>query len=367
MPADRDRYIDFLRALSLVVVVAWHWGFTILEVSETAVAPNNPIGSTRGLWVVTWVFQVMPVFFFVGGYTHRLAFDRYQRGDSRRFLRRRVARLLGAPLALIAAWVGIGFVLVAAIGAPWVWPAVILILSPLWFLAVYLVLVALAPLAIRAHWRWGELVIVWLVGLAAVLDVLRFAQDQGWAAWLNFLIIWGLAHQLGFFYDRLIAAPRRVGWMFFWGGLFSMIALTNMGFYPRSVVGVPGERFSNMGPPTLAIVGLILLQVGIVLLVRPWVLARLESSATWQRVATWVNANSLPLYLFHTTGMAVAIAVVFLVFGYRPPGQPSLEWWATRPLWLLAPAAATYPFLVAYGRLTNREGASETLELEPTA
>jgi len=81
MPADRDRYIDFLRALSLVVVVAWHWGFTILEVSETAVAPNNPIGSTRGLWVVTWVFQVMPVFFFVGGYTHRLAFDRYQRGD----------------------------------------------------------------------------------------------------------------------------------------------------------------------------------------------------------------------------------------------------------------------------------------------
>lgn len=351
---DRDHYVDFLRALSLTVVVIWHWVFTILEVSEQTVSPTNPIGVTRGMWVITWVLQVMPVFFFVGGYTHRLAFDNYVRGTSRRFLRRRMRRLLVPSLGLIAVWVAIGFILEATLGAEWTWSAVILVLSPLWFIIVYLVLVLVAPLAIRAHWRWGELVVVWLVGLAAVLDVLRFSHDFGWAAWLNFLVIWGLAHQLGFFYDRLVAAPTRVGWMFLWGGLFALIALTNMGFYPRSVVGVPGDRFSNMGPPTLAIVGLILLQVGLVIVLRGPVLHRLDSSVGWQRLFRWVNENSLGLFLFHTTGMAVAVAVIFLTTGYRPPATPSVEWWLTRPLWLIAPAIGTYPFLVGYRRFTAR-------------
>lgn len=361
---DRDRYVDFLRALSLVVVVVWHWGFTILEITPTSVSPNSPIGSTWGMWALTWILQVMPVFFFVGGFTHRLAFDDYQPGASRRFLKKRVARLVPPALSLIALWIGIGLVIEATYDPAWTWSAVVLVLSPLWFLVVYLILVALAPLAIRAHWRWGELVIIWLVGLAAVFDVIRFTQGRGWAAWLNFIVIWGLAHQLGFFYDRLVAAPRRVGWMFLWGGLFSLVALTNMGFYPRSVVGVPEDQFSNMGPPTLAIVGLIILQVGLVILLRDRIAVRLETNRDWQRTFGWVNANALPLYLMHGTGMAVAVAVIYWSTGYLPPAEADLEWWLTRPLWLIAPAVGTYPFLVAFNRLTRREEtASATTEL----
>jgi peptidoglycan/LPS O-acetylase OafA/YrhL len=347
---SRDRYIDFLRAFSLLVVVLWHWGFTILEVSETSVSPNNPIGSTRWLWVATWVLQVMPVFFFVGGYTHRLAFDDYTPGTSRRFLRRRMRRLLLPSLGLIAVWIAFGLGLEATIDPEWTWSAVILVLSPLWFLAVYVVLVLIAPIAIRAHWRWGELVPVWLLGLAGVLDVLRFTHGQGWAAWVNFLVIWGLAHQLGFFYDRLVAAPRRTGWVFLWSGLFSLVALTNMGFYPRSLVGVPGDRFSNMGPPTLTIVALIFLQIGVVLLVRTHVLDRLQHDDRWKRGASWVTVNSLPLYLFHSSGMAVVVALGYLLFGYRPPGRPNAEWWLTRPLWIVLPFLATLPFLIGYRR-----------------
>ncbi len=358
----RDAYVDFLRAFSLVIVVIWHWVFTILTITPETVSPSNPIGFTRGMWAITWVLQVMPVFFFVGGYAHRLAFDDYVPGTSRRFLARRIRRLLVPALGLVAVWIGVGFVLQQTLDAEWTWPAVILILSPLWFLVVYLVLVAIAPLAIRAHWRWGELVVVWLVGLAAVLDVLRFSHGQGWAAWLNFLVIWGLAHQLGFFYDRLAAAPKRVAWMFTWAGLFALIALTNMGFYPRSVVGVPGERFSNMGPPTLAIVALIMLQVGLVLVLRDWVLTQLETNDRWQRLFRWVNENSLPLYLFHTTGMAFAVTALFLAFDHLPPAEPTAAWWLSRPLWLIAPALGTYPFLIAYRILTKRETATTTLE-----
>jgi len=352
--AERDPYVDFLRSASLVVVVVWHWVFTILIVSTDSVTPTNPIGFTRGLWVATWVLQVMPVFFFVGGFAHRRAFDKYVPGTSRRFLKRRIRRLLVPAFGLIGLWVAIGYVLEATIDPAWTWPAVVLVLSPLWFIAVYVVLVLIAPLAIRAHWRWGELVLVWLLGLAGVLDVLRFTHGQAWAAWLNFLVIWGLSHQLGFFYDRFIAAPVRTGWMMFWGGFFALVALTNMGFYPRSQVGVPGERFSNMGPPTLTIVALTFLQVGLVLVVRPWVMERLESRERWRTAFSWVNENSLPLYLFHTTGFAIALSVIFLATDYLPPGSSNGEWWLTRPLWLVAPALATWPILIAYRRLMQR-------------
>ena len=348
----RDQYVDLLRSISLVVVVIWHWVFTILVVSPETVSPSNPIGFTRGLWVATWVLQVMPVFFFVGGYTHHRSFRNYTRGTSRRFLKRRMGRLLGPALGLVAVWVVIGWVLEATLDPAWIWSAVILVLSPLWFLVVYVVMVLIAPIAIRAHWRWGEIAPVWLLGLAGVLDVLRFTQGQGWAAWANFLVIWGLAHQLGFFYDRLVAAPPRTGWMMFWAGLFALIALTNMGFYPRSLVGVPGERFSNMGPPTLAIVALTFLQVGLVLVIRPKVLAWLEKGSVAQRVVGWINEHAMPLYLFHSTGMAVVVAILF-GFGYVPPAEPTLEWWLTRPLWLIGPAIATWPLLALY-RVTKR-------------
>ena len=104
------------------------------------------------------------------------------------------------------------------------------------------------------------------------------------------------------------------------------------------------------------------LQVGLVLIVRDRVLHRLHTNQRWQRLFRWVNENALPLYLFHTTGMALVVAALFLVFGYLPPDQPTSEWWISRPLWLVAPAVATYPFLVAYRRITNRETATTTLE-----
>ena len=49
---------------------AWHWVFTIIVWEDDGPHATNPIGFTRGMWLATWVFQVMPVFFYVGGYGH---------------------------------------------------------------------------------------------------------------------------------------------------------------------------------------------------------------------------------------------------------------------------------------------------------
>jgi hypothetical protein len=44
--------------------------FTIIVWEDDGPHASNPIGFTTGLWVLTWAFQVMPLFFYVGGYGH---------------------------------------------------------------------------------------------------------------------------------------------------------------------------------------------------------------------------------------------------------------------------------------------------------
>src|SRR5829696_2637356 len=72
----RDAYVDFLRAASLIVVVIWHWAFTILSWHADGPHATSPLGFTKGFWLVTWLFQVMPLFFYIGGYVHLRSWER---------------------------------------------------------------------------------------------------------------------------------------------------------------------------------------------------------------------------------------------------------------------------------------------------
>src|ERR671917_617263 len=70
-PASRGRVVDLLRAASICVVVLWHWSLSITHWrADGSLTMPNPIGVMPGLWAATWVLQVMPVFFVVGGYAN---------------------------------------------------------------------------------------------------------------------------------------------------------------------------------------------------------------------------------------------------------------------------------------------------------
>jgi len=70
-PTSRDRVVDLLRAASIGVVVLWHWSFSITQWNTNgALTMPNFIGDVPGLWALTWVMQVMPVFFLVCGYAN---------------------------------------------------------------------------------------------------------------------------------------------------------------------------------------------------------------------------------------------------------------------------------------------------------
>ncbi|MDZ4826121.1 MAG: hypothetical protein SGJ13_06600 [Actinomycetota bacterium] len=136
--------------------------------------------------------------------------------------------------------------------------------------------------------------------------------------------------------------------------MFALSVLTNMGLYPRSMVGVTGERFSNMGPPTLCIVALMAFQAGTVLLIRPAALRWLERPGP-ARFAAWANATSMTVFLWHLTGYAIFYTAV-RVGGYHAPERTTLAWWAERPLWLLGPLACTIPLVFLFRRFERLGG-----------
>jgi len=331
----RDRSLDLLRAGSLGVVVVWHWVFTIIRWQDDGPHATNPIGTTKGLWLATWFLQVMPVFFAVGGAVHARALAK---GTTwRAFVSRRLASLLPGALVLVAAAVALhqGWS-IAGDPPPWLARSLILLLSPLWFLGVYSLLIVLAPAAWKLHVRYDYLVPVVLGGLAMLVDVARFSWDIAWVEWLNWIFVWALIHQVGFNWDRLIAAPRRFAWTLTWIGAFALIGLTNMNFYPRSAVGVPGDRFSNLGPPTIVIVALACFQFGVIALVRDRLLLA-TSRGLPARASRWITTNAQSLYLGHAFAYAaVYVAVTELIA--RPGTETTWQWWLARPFWFVLPA-----------------------------
>jgi hypothetical protein len=135
-----------------------------------------------------------------------------------------------------------------------------------------------------------------------------------------------------------------------WSGLFGMLGLVFSGLYPGSMVGVPGERFSNMAPPTFVMVALLLFQIGVVEILRPAMTVRLERPR-WSAVNETINRFALPLFLFHTTGMAIARFILWRFFGDDlVDGPPDLEWWLARPLMVLLPLLCTLPVIYLFGR-----------------
>ncbi|MET7463747.1 acyltransferase [Nonomuraea sp. NPDC005501] len=355
--APRDKYVDFLRALSLIVVVLWHWAFTILQWEPGGPEPTSPLGFTSGLWILTWLLQVLPLFFYIGGHVHLLSWNRArQRGVGiGAFVWRRIRALAVPALILSGVWTVAGAVVTWAFGVDWMWRVVLLVLSPLWFLGVYLVLIALLPVALWLHQRYDVLALIWLGGAALIVDVVRFRYGVEWAGWLNMIVVWGLAHQAGFFYDRIVILPRRYDVGVLWTGLFALFGLVYSGIYPGSMVGVPGDKWSNMAPPTFVIVALLIFQIGLVEVLRPSMERVLERPG-WRHVNATINRFALPLFLFHTTGMAIALGVSWWLFGtLGAKVPPDLKWWLERPIAILGPLVCTLPVLLLYNRRPRAE------------
>ncbi|MFB7588296.1 acyltransferase [Streptomyces sp. NPDC056169] len=340
-PATRDRYIDLLRVASLAVVVLGHW-------LMAAVAGDGQIGNLLAvvpeLQLVTWVFQVMPVFFFVGGFSHALAHR--SRPAYASFLRARLQRLLRPTMVFVAVWGAAALVLqLTGADGGLTGVALRLVTQPLWFIGIYLAMVAFTPPLLRLHERWGWGAFAALAGGAVAVDVLRFAAGVPFVEFLNFAFVWLAVHQLGFLRaDGMIRRPALLAG----AGLLGAAALVALGPYPLSMVGMPGEKVSNMAPPTLALLCHGLWLVGAVELLRGPGARFVARAGVWRAVVA-ANGIAMTAFLWHLTAM-LGVYGALLGSGVGLPAPASGAWWAQVPLRMVAAVVLTAVLVAVFRR-----------------
>ncbi len=321
--ADRDRFVDLLRVVSIGVVVVWHWALSITQWRDGALVMPNPIDVVPGGWLATWVLQIMPMFFLVGGSANHAGWSSVQRdgGGARQFLGSRLRRLLVPTGTFVAAWTLFdGLMLVVWPGYRSVLEWGTIVITPFWFLVAYLWVLLLVPVTIRLHQTGGVLTLTVLGAIIALVDVGRFHLGVAWLGLVNRALVFLLIHQLGYFardgtYDR-------IGWRgqlaIVFGALAAMIVLTSLPVYPRSMVATRDIDFSHLWPTTAVVAVMTMLQTGVAMLLRPALRGWLQRRRVWKSVIG-INAVILTVFLWHMTAKILVIA------GYEALDLPRLE------------------------------------------
>ncbi|MBT2383163.1 acyltransferase [Streptomyces sp. ISL-11] len=340
-PAGRDRTIDLLRVASLGTVVLGHWLMAAVTADDGGTRVGNLLAVEPKLQLLTWVLQVMPVFFFVGGFSHALShrsFTRRTEGPAyAAFVRARLQRLLRPTMLFITVW-GAGALTVQLLGTDGALTDVAarLVAQPLWFIGIYLVMVAFTPPLLKLHERYGWGAFAALVAAAAAVDTLRFAAGVPYVEFLNFAFVWLAVHQLGFLRaDGRLRRPAALAA----AGLTGATALVALGPYPLSMVGMPGERISNMAPPTAALLCHGLWLVGAVELLRTPMTRLVARPRVWRGVVA-ANGIAMTAFLWHLTAM-LGVYGGMLALDIALPAPATTAWWTQTPLRIAAAAAVT--------------------------
>ncbi|MFN2608361.1 MAG: acyltransferase [Acidimicrobiales bacterium] len=353
-PPTRDRYVDLLRVASLGTVVTGHVLMAAVAYRHGHLVASNVLRQARPARYLTWVLQVMPVFFVVGGFSNAASWTAAERDGAGYggWLAARVRRLVRPAAAFAMVWVGLAAAArLAGVAGPSLHTADHMVALPLWFLAVYLGVVAATPALLAAHRRWGVAAPVAMAGAVAAVDVARWTLHIPLVGWANVALVWLFAAQLGVLWrhGRLPAGTgRRL--LLAGAGAGLLLALTGTAGYPVSLVGGVGEVRSNTDPPSLALVAAALLQTGLALALRPVADRWLARPRAWAAVVA-ANASAMTVYLWHLTALVAVAAVALQVPGMPQPPMASGAWWLLRPLWLAAVAVALVPLWFSFSPL----------------
>jgi hypothetical protein len=358
-PASRDRTVDALRALAIMGVILGHWLVTALVLTHGTKTGTlydaSPLASMPWLSPLSWIFQTLAIFFFVGGYSAARSY----RGSYRTWLGRRLARLSRPVTALVAVWALLGTGLyLGGVSTSTLHTVLVLVLDPLWFLGVYAVLTALTPLAVALVRRLSAAAAAIPFAIVAVADAMRFGLGgPAWVGWVNVAAGWLVPYLLGIAWARGAFRGRRIPALMLAGGAAATAALVLWAGYPASMVGVNGAKISNLNPPTLAVVTFGIAQVGLALLLREPLARWMSRPLAWAAVAT-ANLSAMTLFLWSQTAFLL-VTIAGLLIG-RLPGlhtaPASAVWIAERIAWLPAFAAALAALWLVFGRFERPPG-----------
>ena len=323
----RDLYSDLLRAFSLAVVVLGHW----LQLITSHLEPLVPWTS----WL-TWVFQVLPLFFMVGGSLNAASWTRSQeRGEAWAiWVRRRAQRLLMPLAPLIALWLLL-IPLLLYLGMPrdFIHAAGLTAVVPMWFLGAYLAVVVFTPVTLALHKRFGVWAVFGMVLPVLVADAFVH-HGYTYVGDVNVLLVWGAIHQLGYFWhDRYLRSSRLAGSVVSLAALGALLVLVHYAGYPISMVVVDAGAPNNAAPPSLALFMLGLSQVALCVALRK-PLTRWMQRPVAQRIVGGVGRLTMTIFLWHMTAILLVAALAWGSGNWPEAPDINASRWAVKPFWL---------------------------------
>lgn len=352
--AGRDTGIDLARAICVVIVVLLHAVMVGVSVTDAGPVFANAADGTAWFAPLTWVAQIMPLFFVIGGYAGALAYRRMRRtgGTAGAFVAARVHRLLvPALLTFTVVAVALAALLAAGVDGELVRIAGFRYAQPLWFLAVFLLCQALLPALLAAHERAPLRTIALLVAAAGAVDALRAVTGVDAIGMLNLAFVWLALQQLGFVMaDGTIDALRRRTRIVI--GIAAVAALA------ASMVGgvFSADLYENLNPPTTALLLVGIAQTALLSLLRAPLAAASRRPAA-AAFTGFVTARTMTIYLWHMPvllAMAGVSALVALTTGLELPEPSSLTWWLTRLPWFVVALSLTAAVAWALAGLERR-------------
>lgn len=332
----RDHAVDAVRALGTLLLVGLHWLMLEASWDGRSLVLGNALAHSSA-WMLTWLTP-LPLFFFAAGAGIGYSMQRSgPTGTDRpgQLVRRRLARMR-RPLLLLAGALAVVAATLLLCGLPLgaVVVGVAICVQPLWFLPVYLVLSAAAPLLQRLPSRVGTARLLAACTIAVViLDIVRMASGAAWLATPNVLLVWAVPFTLGLARaSGRLPCARRLWLGVLAGCTAAVIALVALGPYSGAFIGLPGAGPSNACPPTLAMAALCGIQVSLVMLAERWLAAWGARSRFLKRV----ERHSLALYVWHLPALVLVAGVVLIGLDAPLPEPWSGQWWATYPFLCLA-------------------------------
>lgn len=363
-PTGRDLTLDLVRVSCVVLVVFAHILFSgVGRRDDGSILIERTVEAQSWFDVVSWIADIMPLFFVVGGFAARAGWRSAQRRGqgASDFARVRLARLARPALPLFVFFaLALAGARMLGVDAALVDTVSIGVGSPLWFLAAYMLTQALAPWMIALHHRHGWRVLVVLLSGALVVDLVRFVgvrdvlgmpslppDRYGAGEELfglpNVLFVWLFCQQIGFFlfdgWFRRLSAAKLLALMS--GGAGVAVAMVPL-------IGYSWNMLANQWPPTVPMALMAVVQAaGLTLVHRP--LTALTRSRAVQAIIFVIGSRLMTVYLWHLP-MIMVLTGIQLLLPLPMPHPGSALWWWTRVPFLLIVLAAVWLLSLALAR-----------------
>ncbi len=355
--SDRNRAIDFYRVVAMLAVAFGHWlALVAVSDAEGELIGGNALEFVPSLSWATWLLQVMPLFFVVGGFSSAMSLDSHNRNDGRAqdWIAARLRRMLPPAVVLAATWLVVLAAGAAAGQLELVATAMHAGAIPLWFLANYTIDTALAPFVLPAFRRNPARFAV-LIGAAFMFFELLRIADVPVIPHTNWVLGWLIFQVMGMAWrDGLLPTGRSLMALAagFWAATVALVL--SGGPWIISMVNIPGVDNSPTAPPTLS-----LMTFGAAFSLTAIAAAPRISDALAARPKAWtavVGANTVAMsvYLWHMTAAVIGTAIMHFTIGMPQHVVGSIDWWMFKIPTVIASALILAPIVYFAARVERK-------------